>query len=180
MKAYLALGSNLGDRAANIREAVERLNAEPGIQVAGTSCLYETEPVAMADAKATWFLNAALAIETALEPQELLSVCLSIERSLGRERLGASAPQGYQSRVLDIDILFYENLVIREEHLSIPHPRLHERAFMLVPMLELAPDLLHPVQRKTLQELHLALGTPEEVLLFDVIGANEVPASSRP
>ncbi|HEY9685786.1 MAG TPA: 2-amino-4-hydroxy-6-hydroxymethyldihydropteridine diphosphokinase [Coleofasciculaceae cyanobacterium] len=180
MKAYLALGSNLGDRAANIREAVELLNAEPGIRVAEMSCLYETEPVAMADAQAAWFLNAALSVGTDLEPHELLSVCLAIERGLGRERLGASAPQGYQSRVLDIDILFYGNLIIREERLSIPHPRLHERAFMLVPMLELAPDLLHPVHQKTLQELHLALGTPEEVFLFDVLGTKTDAASVSP
>lgn len=176
MRAYLALGGNLGDRAANIREAVRLLDAMPGIRVLEMSCLYETEPVGMAEAAANWFANAAVSIDTGLTPEELLDACLSVERQLGRERAVQGPANGYSSRTMDIDILFYGDQVIREEGLQIPHPRLHERAFMLVPMLELAPNLRHPVLNRTIQEMHLALAAPEQVKLSGMI---ETGAASR-
>lgn len=181
-EVFLALGSNLGDRADNIRQALALLEAHPAIQLREVSCMYETEPVKMADA-AEWFVNAAARLETTLSPNELLSVCLEIERRLGRNRTSEQQPDrmgqdevpsvsgirpahGYFSRVIDIDILFYGALVIEAEGLKIPHPRLQERAFVLVPLLEIAPDLVHPVLHQTIKDLHLALPEPEEVNLL--------------
>ncbi len=170
MKAYLALGSNLGNRHENIRTAVALLNAHPDVAVQATSSLYETAPFQMAEEaeEAAWFINAAITIETRLEPQALLEVCLDIERRLGRERLPEwSAESGYRSRTLDMDILFYGDEIVDTPELTIPHPRLHERAFMLVPMLALAPDFQHPILSKTMKQLHLELSEPAEVVLRD-------------
>ncbi len=173
VRAFLGLGSNLGDRVAQIHHAAMLLGSHPAIELVETSCLYETEPVAMASHPentsddAPWFVNCALEIDTELSPSELLAACLEVERQLGRDR-SASPPreQGYSSRTLDIDILFYDSQVIREPNLVIPHPRLHERAFVLVPLLEIAPEWKHAALGKTIRELHLALPCPEAVVLL--------------
>jgi len=134
--AYIGLGSNLGDRQATLRQAVRRLGTYG--RVVAVSSLYETEPVGYRDQP--WFLNAVVALETTLGPRELLAALLAIERDFGRERTFRNAP-----RTLDLDLLLYDGLVEQSEDLSIPHPRLHERSFVLVPLAEIAPELSHPL-----------------------------------
>jgi 2-amino-4-hydroxy-6-hydroxymethyldihydropteridine diphosphokinase len=137
--AYVALGSNLGDREHTLLGAVDALAAEHGIRVLGVSRLIDTEPVGYVDQPR--FLNGVLAIETELPPRELLDRLLLIERAFGREREGVP-PQG--PRTLDLDLLVYGDAEIDEPGLRIPHPRLHERAFVLAPLAELAPGLEVP------------------------------------
>jgi 2-amino-4-hydroxy-6-hydroxymethyldihydropteridine diphosphokinase len=131
--AYLGLGSNLGDRAANLDEATRRLGSAAGTAVVARSGVYETPP--WGDADQPPFLNAALRIETSLSPLELLDLALSTERDLGRVRTRRWGP-----RTIDIDLLAYDDLGIADERLTLPHPRLFERAFVLVPLAEIAPQ----------------------------------------
>lgn len=171
VRAYIALGSNMGDRKANIRQAVCRLAELPGINVQAVSCLYETEPVNMrtepGQTPVPWFFNAVVEVQTSLSPMALLACCLSIESRMGRNRYieaqNGDSGLGYRSRVLDLDILFYGDQCMRLEELEIPHPRLHQRAFVLVPMLELAPDWVHPTLGQSIADLHWALEAPEMV-----------------
>lgn len=142
---YIALGSNVGDRAAMLRRAIDALNAA-GIHVLRQSSFYVSEPV---DAPPqAWFLNAVVEAETALMPQQLLRTLMRIEHDLGRRR---TIPRG--PRTLDLDILFYGSSVIRAKDLVVPHPRLEGRRFVLVPLAELVPGLRHPVSRKTVTQL---------------------------
>lgn len=142
---YLSLGSNIGDRAANIAPAVSAL-AQHGVRVTRQSSLYETEPVDFRDQD--WFLNCVVEAQTDLEPAEIMDALLQIERSLGRHRLVPKGP-----RLIDIDILLYGSSVVRTPELEIPHPRMADRRFVLVPFNEIAPDTLHPVLKKTIAEL---------------------------
>jgi 2-amino-4-hydroxy-6-hydroxymethyldihydropteridine diphosphokinase len=145
---YLSLGSNVGDRAAQIARAVKALTAA-GVRVARQSSLYATEPVpAPAGRTQRWFLNCVLEAETDLMPRQLLRVLQIIERSLGRKRLVPRGP-----RVIDIDILLYGASVVRAADLEVPHPRMAERRFVLVPLAELTPLLRHPTLHKTIAEL---------------------------
>ena len=137
--AYVALGSNLGDRERTLLAAVDALGAEEGIRVLGVSRLIETEPVGYLDQPR--FLNGVVALETDLPPRELLDRLLALERGFGREREGVPA-QG--PRTLDLDLLLYGDAEIDEPGLRVPHPRLHERAFVLAPLAELAPGLEVP------------------------------------
>jgi 2-amino-4-hydroxy-6-hydroxymethyldihydropteridine diphosphokinase len=150
--AYLSMGSNLGDRAGNLREATRRLGAL-GI-VSEVSSLFETEPVEVTSAQ-PWYLNCALALETSLSPQQLLDGVLDIERSMGRVRTGPRQP-----RIVDLDILFYGDEVIHAPGLAIPHPSMQQRRFVLEPLAEIAPDFQHPVLKKSVREL-LSLLPPE-------------------
>jgi 2-amino-4-hydroxy-6-hydroxymethyldihydropteridine diphosphokinase len=138
-RAYVALGSNLGDREGTIRAALAALDAEPGVRVAGVSSLIETEPVGVVDQPR--FLNGAAALETTLGARALLDLLLAVERRFGRER-EAVPPQG--PRTLDLDLLLYGNARISEPGLEVPHPRLHERAFVLAPLAELDTSLEVP------------------------------------
>ena len=142
---YLALGSNIGDREGHLRAAIENLSTA-GITIIRESPIYETAPVGLADQR--WFLNMVLEAETALFPMQLLTRTGKIERLLGRVRTIANGP-----RTIDIDILFYANAVIRAPRLQIPHPRMHERRFVLAPLADLAPALRHPVTRKTVAQM---------------------------
>jgi 2-amino-4-hydroxy-6-hydroxymethyldihydropteridine diphosphokinase len=142
---YLSLGSNLGDRAANLERAIDSLS-EVGVRVLRRSSIYETEPVDFL--AQPWFLNCVVEAETSLEPRQLLEGLQATERKLGSEKLVPRGP-----RIIDLDILFYETAVIREAGMEIPHPRLAERRFVLVPLAELAPEFPHPVLRKTAAEL---------------------------
>ena len=160
--AYLCLGSNQGDRVGYVQQAARLLDDHPNIDLLCSSSLYETEPVGNKDQE--WFVNAALQIRTSLPPEELLQQCLRIEKQLGRIR-SENIPK-WSPRNIDIDILFYDNLILSTPELDIPHPRVHERAFALVPLLELVPDMPHPVLGKTLLELHNDLPEPEEVYLY--------------
>jgi 2-amino-4-hydroxy-6-hydroxymethyldihydropteridine diphosphokinase len=131
-RAFLGLGSNLGDRLANLTRAVELLRSRPGVVVLRSSRVYETEPVGPPQPD---YLNAVIEVQTSLPPRALLEAGLDVERQMGRERRERWGP-----RVLDVDVLTYGRQVIDENGLQIPHPRMHERAFVLVPLLELDAD----------------------------------------
>jgi 2-amino-4-hydroxy-6-hydroxymethyldihydropteridine diphosphokinase len=146
--AYIGLGSNLGDRMATLRKAVQRL--ETLGRITGVSSLYETEPVGYLEQPR--FLNAVVALETALAPGDLLRALLGIEHDLGRTRSFADAP-----RTLDLDLLLVDDVALETPELTLPHPRLHERAFVLVPLAELSPELVHPVSGQKVRQLLRAL-----------------------
>ncbi|MGU3538319.1 2-amino-4-hydroxy-6-hydroxymethyldihydropteridine diphosphokinase [Methylobacterium sp. A54F] len=133
--AYLGLGSNIGDKAAMLDAAVDRLAATAGLRVVARSADYRTPP--WGDTDQDWFLNGALAIETSLTPHELLDACLSVEAALGRVRERRWGP-----RVIDIDVLSYAGATVADERLILPHRFVRERAFVLVPLAEIAPDLV--------------------------------------
>lgn len=139
MRAFVALGSNLGDRERTLRDAVDALAAEPGIEVVAVSSFRDTAPVGVVDQPR--FLNAAAELETELPARELLERLLDVERRFGRVREGVP-PQG--PRTLDLDLLLYGDERIDEPGLRVPHPRLHERRFVLEPLAELAPGLEVP------------------------------------
>ena len=142
---YIGLGSNIGDRLANIRKAIELMNKE-GIEIIKGSSLYETEPVGY---KAQgWFLNSVVKAKTELSPVRLWKRLEKIERSMGRKREIKWGP-----RIIDLDILFYGNRILNGKELKIPHSELHKRRFVLVPLEEIAPKLVHPVFKKTISEL---------------------------
>jgi 2-amino-4-hydroxy-6-hydroxymethyldihydropteridine diphosphokinase len=145
---YLSLGSNLGDRQANVRNAIGRL-LELG-DVLEVSSLYETEPVEVTDQP--WFLNCAVAVRTELMPRGFLAGILAIEKLMGRVRTQPKGP-----RVIDIDILLFGAQTINTPQLTVPHPAMVERRFVLEPLAEIAPEAVHPVSKKTVRELLRAL-----------------------
>lgn len=149
--AYLSLGSNVGDREANLSEALRLLRGLG--EITAKSSLYETEPVEVVDQP--WFLNAAVALRTRLEPSDLLREILGIEKAMGRVRTQPKGP-----RTIDIDILLYGSLIVTLPGLTIPHPGMHERMFVLAPLAEIAPEVLHPGLRRKIAELEreLAVG----------------------
>lgn len=158
VKVYLAFGSNLGDRGGNIQSAMVQLE-RLGVKILRSSSLYETEPILLKSASSLRsepvgktdqpdFFNLVVEAETNDSPEELLLRIHSVERALGRERREKWGP-----RTIDIDILFYGDRVIDVDGLSIPHPRLQERKFVLVPLVEISPRLEHPVLRKTVEQL---------------------------
>lgn len=158
---YISLGSNKGDRIGYVQQAASLLGACEDISIVRTSAFYETEPWNMNTKN--WFVNAIVEIKTKYSPQELLKVCQSIEKRLGREHKTCN---DYEDRTIDIDILFYDNDIINEENLTIPHKYVHLRAFNLVPMLELNADFVHPALNKTIFEMHNDLENPEMVFLY--------------
>ena len=143
MIAYVGMGSNLGDRGATLRQAVELLDAEPGIRVVAVSRHRETDPVDYVDQPR--FVNAACALETELGPRELLERLHAVERELGRIRDGVPR---YGPRTCDLDLLLFGDAVVDEPDLVVPHPRLLERRFALEPLVELDPDLTLPSGRR--------------------------------
>ena len=145
-KIYLGIGSDLGDRMHNLREAVRMIGESAG-EVLCSSRIYETDPWGFSSESR--FLNMAIEIESIHSPSDLLERILLIEFALGRIRSG----KNYSSRVIDIDILFYGDEIISDGTVEIPHPRLHERRFVLVPMSDIAPGLYHPVRKRTIREL---------------------------
>ncbi|MBM3948095.1 MAG: 2-amino-4-hydroxy-6-hydroxymethyldihydropteridine diphosphokinase [SAR202 cluster bacterium] len=152
--AYLGLGSNMGDRLGYLRAAVRELAAIS--EKATASSAYETEPVGITDQPL--FLNAVCHIVTRLDPWELLDTVRGIEAKYGRQRTVVGGP-----RTLDIDILLYDGLVMETPELTIPHPRMHQRAFVLVPLVEIAPDVVHPELKATVSALLAKLREPRGV-----------------
>jgi 2-amino-4-hydroxy-6-hydroxymethyldihydropteridine diphosphokinase len=145
---YLSLGSNVGDREAHLREAQDRLGATGLVAIA--SSVYETAPVEFTEQP--WFLNCVIALETAQTPQQLMTSILKIEEAMGRRRLQKKGP-----RIIDIDILLFGDTVLNSQEVTIPHPAMHERRFVLEPLAEIAPEVRHPVLKKTILELRDAL-----------------------
>ncbi len=152
--AYIGLGANLGDRFATLHRAVERLTTLGVVE--SVSSVYETDPVGFVDQPA--FLNAVLCLTTDRAPEELMSSLLEIEQDLGRVRTFANAP-----RTIDLDLLLYDDALIDQPGLTVPHPRLHERAFVLVPLNDIAPDLLHPQLSISVGSLLRQLGPIDDV-----------------
>lgn len=145
--AYISIGSNVGDRAENCSGAMAAIGAADGIEVISRSKLFWTEPVDYLDQP--WFVNAMVKISTTLEPLELLNVLKQIERESGR----AEQKIRFGPRVLDLDILFYEDRVINSDRLVVPHPRMHQRGFVLRPFCDIDPTVEHPVYKKNVQQL---------------------------
>lgn len=156
---YISLGSNLGDRVHNLHSAINHL--APKVKTLAQSSIYETEPWGYSDQPP--FLNQAIKAQTQLEPFDLLLFLKEIELSMGRQETFRFGP-----RLIDLDILFYNSLVLDTPKLTIPHPRIGERAFVLIPLAEIAPDLLHPVLSKTIQELK-SLVDPSSIGLFQTV-----------
>jgi 2-amino-4-hydroxy-6-hydroxymethyldihydropteridine diphosphokinase len=149
---YLALGTNLGDRLVNLNTAISSLTPQMNVKV--KSPVYETPPWGFADQSA--FLNQVVMAETYEEPEVLLKHLKQLETALGRVSNFQNGP-----RLIDIDILFYDDLVLDTAPLVIPHPRLHERAFVLVPLADIAPDLVHPVLHKSVREMLAGISSDE-------------------
>jgi len=144
-KVFLLIGGNMGDRLQNLHQAIALVAAACG-PVLQQSAVYETAAWGKTDQAA--FLNQALLLTTSLTPQQLITTLLSVEEQMGRRRMERNGP-----RVIDIDIIFYNDVVLHEPNLTIPHPQLQHRRFVLVPLQEIAPAFVHPVLRKTIDEL---------------------------
>jgi 2-amino-4-hydroxy-6-hydroxymethyldihydropteridine diphosphokinase len=146
-RVFIGIGSNLGDRRANCREARDRVAELEETRVVKESSLYESEPHGNAK---TWFANSVIEIETELAPPDLLKCLKAIEATMGRRRVKGKR---WGSRVIDLDIIFFNNEIINKRNLKVPHPRLQKRRFVLVPLSELAPQLIHPSLNATVSQL---------------------------
>ncbi len=146
-QVYISIGSNMGHRAENLNRAVRVLNDAGHIRVAGVSGYYETQPVDFIDQ--AWFVNAAVKLETTLPPFGLLDFLSGIEKEMGQEGKAVR----YGPRTIDLDIIYYDEMVIKSEMLTIPHPRMHKRCFVLKPLCDIGKDKVHPVYKLTTAEL---------------------------
>jgi 2-amino-4-hydroxy-6-hydroxymethyldihydropteridine diphosphokinase len=156
-RVIVGIGSNLGNKEENIRNSIKLIGEK--CKILKTSSFYETEPVGCEEQG--WFLNCAVEAETRLEPLELLEFLKSVEKRLGRAKTAKNGP-----RTIDLDILLYGNEIINEKNLIIPHPRLHQRLFVLEPLKEIAPELVHPAFGKNIREIHSALDSKKTVKLI--------------
>jgi 2-amino-4-hydroxy-6-hydroxymethyldihydropteridine diphosphokinase len=156
----IGLGSNLGDRRANILEALERISKLPETRLLKESSLYESEP--HGDAK-TWFVNGVIEIDTAFSPDALLKKLKAIESAMGRKRVKGKR---WGSRIIDLDILLYGSLVVNKRPLKIPHPELQNRRFVLLPLSELAPQMIHPVLQATVSDLLAGVKDAKKITLL--------------
>ncbi len=157
---HIGTGSNLGDRRANTTEAIERVAQLPTTRIVRASSLYESEP--LGDAK-TWFVNSVIEIETDLGPEQLLKKLLAIEEAMGRKRVKGKR---WGSRIIDLDILLYDQDVIGKRNLRIPHPELHKRRFVLLPLAELAPQVVHPQLGQSISQLLATVKDAKRVTLL--------------
>ncbi len=159
-RAFIGIGSNLGERRSNCREARRRIGELPKTRVVKESSLYESEP--HGDAK-TWFANSVIEIETELSATELLKKLQAIEEDMGRKRLKGKK---WGSRVVDLDILLFDNEIIDKRNLKVPHPRIPERRFVLLPLSELAPQLIHPALGQSVSELLATTKDPKKIQMM--------------
>ena len=166
-RAWIGLGSNLGNSRQTLLAAWQQLGDHKAIKTVQLSSLYRSEPVGMDSDN--WFVNAVGELTTLLAPENLLTELLAVEHDFGRHR-DPSRP-GYQDRTLDLDLLLYDDLILRTDRLILPHPRLHKRLFVLAPLAELAPDLIHPVLKCRMDALFRQLQ--------DAIRNNQSQAISR-
>jgi 2-amino-4-hydroxy-6-hydroxymethyldihydropteridine diphosphokinase len=144
--AYVSLGSNIDDRLENLKRAIRKIKESDKISIKKVSSVYETQPVGYENQR--WFLNLVLEVQTSFDPFPLLEYLLAMEDQMGRKREEKWGP-----RNIDIDILLYDNRIVDSDRLTIPHPRMHERRFVLVPLAQIASQLLHPLLKKTVEEL---------------------------
>lgn len=161
---FIGLGSNLGDRRANIADALERIRKLPDTRIVKESSLYESEP--HGDAK-TWFVNGVIEVETDLTPDNLLKKLKVVESAMGRKRVKGKR---WGSRIIDLDVLFFGSLVLRKRTLKVPHPEVQNRRFVLLPLSELAPQLIHPVLQVTVSDLLASAKDTKKVALMPLRG----------
>lgn len=159
-RAFIGVGSNLGDRKANIAEAIDRVGKLPNCRVVRTSSLYESEP--HGDAK-TWFVNAAFELETEFSASDLLRRLKGIEQAMGRKRVKGKK---WGSRIIDLDILFFDSEVVSTRTLKIPHPELPGRRFVLLPLAEVAPQTMHPELGQTVSQILASTKDNKRVVLL--------------
>ncbi|MDD3472715.1 MAG: 2-amino-4-hydroxy-6-hydroxymethyldihydropteridine diphosphokinase [Syntrophaceae bacterium] len=164
--AYIGFGANLGDPPRKFLEAVDELKHLEGLRVVRLSSLYETEPIGLVDDGPN-FVNAVIALVTDIAPEDLIEKLRSVEKKLGK----SVDHKSDLSRLIDLDLLFYGSRIVNTEDLIIPHPRLTDRAFVLGPMAEIAPDLEHPVEKKSISAL-LGLLSPGQLQMIKVIKSN--------
>lgn len=154
--AYISVGSNMGDRLKNCRKGMHSLAAGPGCRILAKSRIYATEPVDYADQQ--WFINRVFKLGTILDPFQLLAQIEAIQRTAGR----IEDPIRFGPRVLDLDILLFDDLILDSERLAIPHPRMHRRRFVLKPICDIDPTIIHPVLKQDMQSLLNGLGEDEQ------------------
>src|SRR5262245_54607506 len=159
-RVHIGIGSNLGDRRANTVEAIEQVGQLPGTRVVRASSLYESEP--LGDAK-TWFVNSVIEIESELGADALLKKLQAIEEAMGRKRVKGKR---WGSRIIDLDILLFDQDVIDKRTLKIPHPEMHKRRFVLLPLAELAPQVIHPQLGQSISTLLATVKDPKRVVLL--------------
>jgi len=159
-RAFIAIGSNLGDRKANYFEAIDRIQKLPATRIVKQSSLYESEP--FGDAK-TWFVNAVIEVETESSADDLLKRLKSIETAMGRKRVRGKR---WGSRIIDLDILFFNSEIINKRKLKVPHPELHKRRFVLAPLSELAPQMIHPKLTLSVSEMLAGLKDTKKIHLL--------------
>ena len=149
-RAFIGAGANLGEPVRQIKQALDELEKSPGVRLGAVSSLYRTKPVGPIAQPP--FVNAVFSLEYGMSPQDLLALLLSVEEKMGRIRRERWGP-----RVIDLDLLFFDEAIISEQGLEVPHPRLHERRFVLTPLVEIAPDIIHPILKKSAFDLLAAL-----------------------
>lgn len=158
-RAYIGIGSNLGNKKDNYLETLDRVAAVPGTKITKESSVYESEP--LGDSK-QWYVNGAIEIETELGPEQLLKRLKNIERQMGRKKVR----KRWGARIIDLDILLYDDLRLNKRSLKIPHPEMQNRKFVLIPLSEIAPQVVHPVLDSTISELLLKVKDAKKVSLM--------------
>jgi len=158
-QVYIGVGSNLGKKKENYLEALTRIAKIPQTRIIKESSLYESEP--LGDSK-EWYVNGAIEVETELGPEELLKRCKNIERAMGRKKVRKK----WGARIIDLDVLLYNNLKLEKRNLKIPHPEMHTRKFVLIPLSEIAPQVVHPVLDETISELLVSVKDNKRVSLM--------------
>jgi 2-amino-4-hydroxy-6-hydroxymethyldihydropteridine diphosphokinase len=159
-RIHIGIGSNLGDRRANAREAAQRVGELEGTRLLRASSLYESEPHGNAK---TWFVNSVIEVDSDLTPEALLKHCKAIEESMGRRRVKGKR---WGSRIIDLDLLLWNQEVIRKKTLKIPHPEMHKRRFVLLPLAELAPHVVHPQIGESISTLLATVADDKRVTLL--------------